>query len=498
MPFSIIRNDITKVHADAIVNTANPLPRIGRGTDEAIYRAAGVEKLLAARRKLGPIAPGEASVTDAFGLPAKYIIHTVGPVWRDGKDHEFETLSSCYRKSLALAKMLRCKSIAFPLISSGAYRFPKDKALSVALREIKTFLEGEDDEEMEVILVVFDSTAFQLSKELADHVKQYIDDKTAEAIRKGEYEGGRESFHSTFFRGQASGSMRPSLSDQLNSYGRIPSSSGRESWDREEEQASSGRESWDSEEEKASSGRESLRSEEAAPFPDDFLMDDAAYLPEAENLSAYSAPQSSKSFTQKKSEKQKEKSEKQKEKSEKQKVKTEKQKEKSDKQKEQSAKKGLPALFSKKAQKASGSYYASGMPIMPLREKALPEKPGKSLDDVMRQIGETFQQMLLRLIDEKSMTDVEVYKRANVDRKLFSKIRCNTDYVPKKMTAVAFAIALQLNLDETVDLLGRAGFAFSPVNKFDLIIEYCIENEIYDIFEINSILFSYHQPTLGC
>ena len=171
MPFSIIRNDITKVHADAIVNTANPLPRIGRGTDEAIYRAAGVEKLLAARRNLGPIAPGEASVTDAFGLPAKYIIHTVGPGWRDGKDHEFETLSSCYRKSLALAKMLRCKSIAFPLISSGAYRFPKDKALSVALREIKTFLEGEDDEEMEVILVVFDSTAFQLSKELADHVK---------------------------------------------------------------------------------------------------------------------------------------------------------------------------------------------------------------------------------------------------------------------------------------------------------------------------------------
>ena len=491
MPFSIIRNDITKVHADAIVNTANPLPRIGRGTDEAIYRAAGVEKLLAARRKLGPIAPGEASVTDAFGLPAKYIIHTVGPVWRDGKDHEFETLSSCYRKSLALAKMLRCKSIAFPLISSGAYRFPKDKALSVALREIKTFLEGEDDEEMEVILVVFDSTAFQLSKELADHVKQYIDDKTAEAIRKGEYEGGRESFHSTFFRGQASGSMRPSLSDQLNSYGRIPSSSGRESWDREEEQASSGSESWDSEEEKASFGRESLRREEAAPFPDDILMDDAAYLPEAENMSAYSAPQSSKSFTQKKSEKQKEKSEKQK-------VKTEKQKEKSDKQKEQSAKKGLPALFSKKAQKASGSYYASGMPIMPLREEALPENPGKSLDDVMRQIGETFQQMLLRLIDEKSMTDVEVYKRANVDRKLFSKIRCNTDYVPKKMTAVAFAIALQLNLDETVDLLGRAGFAFSPVNKFDLIIEYCIENEIYDIFEINSILFSYHQPTLGC
>ena len=119
MPFRIIRTNLTKVHADAIVNTANPMPVFGDGTDRAIYMAAGAEELLAERRKIGAISRGEAAVTKAFRLPARFIIHTVGPVWQGGDHGEFETLRSCYRKSLFLAEQLGCQSIAFPLISTG-------------------------------------------------------------------------------------------------------------------------------------------------------------------------------------------------------------------------------------------------------------------------------------------------------------------------------------------------------------------------------------------
>ena len=156
MPFQIIRNDITKVKADAIVNTANPKPRIGRGTDSAIYEAAGEEQLLIAREKIGEIAPGQAACTDAFNLNARYVIHTVGPKWIDGSHGERDVLHSCYEKSLALADELHCRSIAFPLIASGTYGFPKDEALHIALTEIQKFLLTH---EMKVILVVFDRKA---------------------------------------------------------------------------------------------------------------------------------------------------------------------------------------------------------------------------------------------------------------------------------------------------------------------------------------------------
>ena len=115
----------------------------------------------------------------------------------------------------------------------------------------------------------------------------------------------------------------------------------------------------------------------------------------------------------------------------------------------------------------------------------------------MKRVGETFQERLLRLIDEKGLTDPEVYKRANMDRKLFSKIRCTSGYRPGKRTVIALAVALELNLDETVDLLGRAEMALSPSSKADLIVEYCISNRIYDIYEINTILLKYDQPLLG-
>ena len=173
MPFQIIRNDITKVSADVIVNTANPYPVIGSGTDLAVYTAAGKEKLLAERIRIGGIAPGQAAVTPAFRLNAKYIVHTVGPAWVDGKHGERDILRSCYVNSLRLAADLGAESIAFPLIATGNYGFPKEEALDIALAEIGRFLLTHD---MHIILVVFDRSSFILSGLLVGQIDEYIDE----------------------------------------------------------------------------------------------------------------------------------------------------------------------------------------------------------------------------------------------------------------------------------------------------------------------------------
>ena len=350
MPFTIIRNDITKVRADAIVNTANRRPAFGRGTDQAIYSAAGREKLLAARKQIGEMKRGEAVVTEGFDLPAKYIIHTVGPRWEGGKQREFDTLASCYRKSLQLAKVLKCESIAFPLISAGTHGFPKDKALEVALREIRSFLQ---DNDMDVSLVVFDRGTFELSRDLAGEVDRFIDERLGSRPKYSLRVGG------SFYK---------------------------------------------------------------RPVKEDASSNETPYPEEEERIEA--------------------------------------------------AKESVPVYD---------------------------ERPigSAGLDQIMKEIGETFQQRLLKLIDERGMTDTEVYKKANLDRKLFSKIRCNPAYRPKKKTVLALAIALELDMNETTDLLARAEHAFSPSNKFDLIIEYCIQTKIYDIFEINAILFDHELPLLA-
>ena len=186
MPLQIIRNDITRVRADAIVNTANPDPVVGGGTDSAIYKAAGEEKLLEARRKIGPIERGQAAWTPAFGLKAKYIIHTVGPAWIDGTHGERELLRSCYEKSLALAEQLKCRSVAFPLISSGVYGFPESEALTVALSAIEQHLMGME-EELRVTLVVFGSSATALSARVMDGIEEYIGEAEVEALKEEEY-----------------------------------------------------------------------------------------------------------------------------------------------------------------------------------------------------------------------------------------------------------------------------------------------------------------------
>ena len=339
MAFQIIRNDITKVKADAVVNTANPEPVIGRGTDQAVYVAAGAEKLLAERRKIGRIEPGKAAATPAFSLPAKHIIHTEGPVWVDGTHKEEETLHSCYRESLLLAEKLGCESIAFPLISSGNYGFPKGKALDAALEEIGKFLLTH---EMTVILVVFDAGSVELSETLVGEIERFISEHGAETIRKQEYED----------------ALPPGMTA------------------REEE-------------------RMMLRAREER------------------------------------------------------------------------------------------------------RARAFRNGRQKSLEEAVGAPGKTFRERLFELIDESGMDDVTVYKKANIDRKVFSRIRSKKDYTPTKKTAIAFAIALELDLPTMIDLLSRAGIALSPGNRFDLIITYFFTRKIYDIFEINAALFRYGEPVLG-
>lgn len=336
MPLEIIRNDITKVHVDAIVNAANSSLLGGGGVDGAIHRAAG-PKLLAECRTLGECEIGQAKITKGYNLPAKYVIHTVGPVWNGGKNNEEKLLADCYKNSLELAKEYKLESIAFPLIASGAFGYPKDKALKTAISIIGDFLLSN---EMTIYLVVYDKSAFMLSEKLFSSIKEYIDDKYIED--------------------------RPlSLRDII---------------------------------------------EEPYQLKEIYLEESVSFSVEAPT------------------------------------------------------------------------------PV---------KKHKRSLDDLVNNMDETFSQMLLRLIDEKEMTDAETYKKANIDRKHFSKIRNDIYYKPSKPTVIAFSIALKLNLDETKDLLLKAGFALSQSSKFDIIIEYLIENGNYNVFEINEALFAFDQNLLG-
>lgn len=369
MPFHIERNDITRLSVDAIVNAANASLLGGGGVDGAIHRAAG-PKLLQACRKLGGCETGRAKYTKAYDLPCKWVIHTVGPIWRGGDYHEEDLLASCYRESLALAEQLKCRSLAFPLISAGAYGYPKDQALSVAVREIGNYLLSH---EMEITLVVFDAGSYRLSAGLLSEVRAYIDQNYVDAAPQ------RPEADLAALREQAISA-----------------------------------------------------SEDAA----------AVYY-RAESNADFAAPCAM-----------------------------------------PSAGAGHPSprkLSRKREPKAEQSVQALSA----------------SLDERLRSLDESFSEMLLRKIDEKGMTDAECYKKANVDRKLFSKIRSDPHYRPSKPTAIAFAIALELSLDETKDLLMKAGFALSHSNRFDVIIEYFIAKGSYNIFEINETLFAFDQSLLG-
>ena len=328
MPLIIVRNDITKMSVDAIVNAAKESLLGGGGVDGCIHRAAGPE-LLQECRTLGGCKTGDAKITKAYRLPCRYVIHTVGPVWNGGKYGEREQLASCYRTSLALAKEHGCETVAFPLISSGVFGYPKDQALRVAVDTISEFLA---ENNMTVYIVIFDRAAYQIGNKLFADIAAYIDDHYVDAH--------------------------------------------------------------------TDSRRERMR---------------RMGVVESRMLTAYEdAPMAT-----------------------------------------------------------------------------------SGLDEVLAHLDAGFSETLLKLIDRSGKKDTEVYKKANVDRKLFSKIRNNPDYKPSKPTAVAFAIALELSLPETRDLIARAGYALSASSKFDVIIEYFIRQKKYDIFEINEALFAFDQSLLG-
>ena len=338
MPLEIVRNDITKMTVDAIVNAANSSLLGGGGVDGSIHRAAGPE-LLEECKTLGGCETGSAKITKGYKLPCKYIIHAVGPRWRDGQHGERDKLVSCYTTSLKLAKENGCESVAFPLISSGIYGYPKDQALKVAIETISDFLFEND---MTVYIVIFDRKAYQIGEKLFSDIEEFIDDNYVDEHADRKYELRR----------------RKQLIEEDATF-------------------------------------ESIKSLQSAPMAAGAVM------------------------------------------------------------------------------------------------------PTASLDDAVKQIDESFSQMLLRKIDEKKMTDAECYKKANIDRKLFSKIRSDIHYKPSKPTALAFAIALELPLNETRDLLMKAGYALSHSSKFDIIIEFFIQNENYNVFEINEALFAFDQSLLG-
>lgn len=335
MPLQIVRNDITKMPVDAIVNAANSSLLGGGGVDGCIHRAAG-PKLLAECRTLGGCQTGDAKITNAYDLPCNYVIHAVGPIWRGGQFHERELLTSCYENSLALAKEKHCETIAFPLISSGIYGYPKAQALKVAIDAISAFLMEND---MTVYIVIFDKAAYRISSKLFSDIASYIDDhyvethinKTSEVMRR------QKQFQ------------------EMN-------------------------------------------------------LCESISLPEPSNV--------------------------------------------------------------------------------PLSKAA-------TLEDALQQMDESFSEMLLRKIDESGMTDSQCYKKANINRKLFSKIKNDKYYKPSKPTVLAFALALELPLPEIRDMLMKAGFALSHSSKFDVIVEYFILKQNYSIYEINEALFAFDQSLIG-
>ena len=341
MPLQILRQDITKMRVDAIVNTTNEEMIGYSGVDLAIHTIAGAE-LDAECAKLAPLGLGQAKLSGAYGLPCKCVIHTSGPVWRGGLVGESIILRSCYIESLKLAVKSGCRSVAFPLISSGVYGYPKDQVLKFAIQTITEFL---FDHELTVYLCVFDKESYSFSQKLFSDIQEFINDEYVD-----EHD---EDFYENF---------------------------------------------------------------------DDSIDE----MPMAKCIQAPMCADA----------------------------------------------------------------------MMPCKRETSSDA-GKSLREYMKQMDRSFQEMLFDLIDESGMTDVECYKKANVDKRTFSKIKSNKDYKPSKQTVIAFAISLQLDMDTTQELLATAGFTLSRSKVFDKIIRYFIHNSNYDIFEINEALFEFDQQLLG-
>lgn len=375
MPFKIVRNDITKMKVDVIVNTANNGVRYSSGVDSAVYHAAGVEDLLKEREKIGRMNEGEVAITSGFKLPAKYIIHAVSPRYKGGNRGEDELLRSCYSKSLQLAYQNKCDTIAFPLISTGCFGYPKEEAMRIALDEINTFLLTH---EMMVYLVVFDAASTKLGFNVYPDLEAYIDSNYV--CNKNEEEYGYMYF---------GGEKEP----EENILKRSVSARGLSKY-------------------RKRSSVEHTNKKRVDEVVCEMSIPDIQSEPEADD-------------------------------------------------------KSYEGFFEE-------------------HESALKER--------MKHLSDTFQQYLFYLIEQKKLTPSEVYKRAIISKQLFSKIKLNPDYHPDKATAMRLCVGAKLNIDETKDLLGRAGYALSPCDKRDIIFSFFIENQVYDMIEIDIALEEHDLP----
>lgn len=350
MPLLIVRDNIIRMDTDAIVNTANHKPLVGSGLDRAVYEAAGWDELLLWRKSVGEIAVGTSVVSPAFRLSAKYIIHTVGPVWCGGMSGEKDALAKCYRAILEAATANKCRSVAVPLISTGNFRFPKELAMEIARDVITAYLAQYD---LAVYLVVFDEESYGISRDLFDHVSSYIDTHHVRTAICREYE-------------------------------------------------------------------------------DNCCIESC----DTDRRWGFISPQGT---------------------------------------------------------LASRVCYGKA----DTNAKTAANTKRYSIKDIVEDLEDSFAETLFHYIDARGLTDPEVYKRANLDRKLFSKIRKNRSYQPSKTTALALAIALKLSLDETKDFIAKAGYALTHSSKADLIVEYFITKKEYDVFKLNEVLFEFGEPLLG-
>ncbi len=423
MPFRIVRNDITQMNTEAIVNTANDNPTVGTGCDYAVYHAAGYEKLLAYRREhIGAVPEGDAFITPGFDLPAEYIIHAVSPLYIDGRSGEEELLRSCYRKSLALAAENGIRSIAFPLISTGGFGYPKEEGMRIAVDEIHAFLLKSD---MQIYLVVFDEQATRMGKKLYPELEAYIDRHYVEEKRGEEYVV--PYYASRKGREEQAGDL---VEAQRHRYG-------------DERRRRNQQEHGDS-----------------ARRADNQGYASAAALPPAAAES----------------------------------------------KRKKAGKPGiLQSVFEKRKeiekQDVSDADYlgeasvSAPMDLYVQEDKVFAEMERK-LAERMEHMSDTFPQYLLYLIGKKGMENAEVYKRAIVDKKVFSKIKNNPEYHPQKLTALCLCIGAKLNIDESKDLLARAGYALSPCDKTDIIFSFFIEHQIYDMIELDIQLEEHGLPCI--
>ena len=413
MPFKIVRNDITKMNTEAIVNTANENVAVGSGCDYAVYQAAGYDELLAYRREnIGAVKEGDVFITPGFALPAKYIIHAVSPRFADGSQGEEDLLRSCYQKSLALAAEKGIRSIAFPLISTGGFGYPKEEGMRIAVDEIHAFLLRSD---MEIYLVVFDEKATEMGKSLRPDLEAYIDAHYVEEKDREEYGG--EYMRPAMPKAEAE-AAKAAPSGTAPS-GPAPSGAA---------PASSKR-------------RKNLRDLIRPGFRPSNEQRPAAGGGYSGNLGPNAAG-------------------------------------------------AVPAGSAQvKPYKAEKQAFAEEISEKPVQDyDAAVEEMERKLKERLAHISDTFSEYLFFLIGQKGLKNSDVYKKAIVDRKVFSKIKNDKDYHPQKLTALCLCVGAQLNIDESKDLLARAGYALSPCDKTDIIFSFFIENKHYDMIDLDIYL----------